>query len=140
MSGDYVLDACVVAKVLFLEQGSDAARALVGAADSIIAPRLVLLEIANVAVKKARRKEITRSQALAVLEDAPDLFDRLIETQDLLEAATNLALTSMTSTYDAIYAALAMREGLTLVTADKRFAASLRGVTGAPQILVLDGD
>jgi predicted nucleic acid-binding protein len=140
MSGDYVLDACVAAKVLFLEQSSDAARALVGAADSIIAPRLVLLEIANVAVKKARRKEITRSQALAVLEDAPDLFDRLIETQDLLEAATNLALTSMTSTYDAIYAALAMREGLTLVTADKRFAASLRGVIGAPQILVLDGD
>jgi predicted nucleic acid-binding protein len=46
----------------------------------------------------------------------------------------------MTSTYDAIYAALAMREGLTLVTADKRFAASLRGVIGAPQILVLDGD
>jgi predicted nucleic acid-binding protein len=140
MSGDYVLDACVAAKVLFLEQGSDAARALVGAADSIIAPRLVLLEIANVAVKKARRKEITRNQALAVLEDAPDLFDRLIKTQDLLEAATNLALTSMTSTYDAIYAALAMREGLTLVTADKRFAASLRGVIGAPQILVLDGE
>jgi predicted nucleic acid-binding protein len=140
MSGDYVLDACVAAKVLFLEQGSDAARALVGGADSIIAPRLVLLEIANVAVKKARRKEITRSQALAVLEDAPDLFDRLIATQDLLEAATNLALTSMTSTYDAIYAALAMREGLTLVTADKRFAASLRGVIGAPQILVLEGE
>jgi predicted nucleic acid-binding protein len=140
MSGDYVLDACVAAKVLFLEQGSDAARALVGGADSIIAPRLVLLEIANVAVKKARRKEITRSQALAVLEDAPDLFDRLIATQDLLEAATNLALTSMTSTYDAIYAALAMREGLTLVTADKRFAASLRGVIVAPQILVLEGE
>jgi predicted nucleic acid-binding protein len=140
MSGDYVLDACVAAKVLFLEQGSDAARALVGDADSIIAPRLVLLEIANVAVKKARRKELTRSQALAVLDDAPDLFDRLIETQDLLEAATNLALTSMTSTYDAIYAALAMRDGLTLVTADKRFAASLRGVIGAPQILVLEGN
>jgi predicted nucleic acid-binding protein len=140
MSGDYVLDACVVAKVLFDEQGSTAARALVIEADSIIAPQLVLLDIANVAIKKFRRKEIGRNQAFSVLGDAPDLFDRLTATEDLLEAAANLALTSMTSTYDAIYAALAMRENLILVTADKRFAASLRGVTGAPQVLVLEGD
>lgn len=139
MSGSYVLDACVAAKILFSEEGSAAARALVAAADTVIAPELVLLEIANVAVKKARRKELTRSQALEALKDMPDLFDHLIPTEDLRSRATDLALRSMTSTYDAIYAALAMRDSLILVTADKRFAASLRGVVGAPEVLVLEG-
>lgn len=139
MSGEYVLDACVAAKILFTEQGSVAARALVAGADAIIAPELVLLEIANVAVKKARRKEIARSEALAALRDMPDLFNCLVPIEELRALATDLALSSMTSTYDAIYAALAIREGLILVTADKRLAASLRGVVGAPKILVLEG-
>jgi predicted nucleic acid-binding protein len=140
MSGNYVLDACVLAKILFAEQSSAAARALISDADTLIAPELILLEVANVAVKKVRRKEITRAQANEALDDMKDLFDRLIATEELREAATNLALNTMTATYDAIYTALAMREGLTLVTADQRLAASLRGVTGAPEVLVLAVD
>jgi predicted nucleic acid-binding protein len=140
MSGNYVLDACVLAKILFTEQGSAAARSLISDADSLIAPELILLEVANVAVKKVRCKEITRAQAEEALGDMKDLFDRLIATEDLRDAATNLALNTMTATYDAIYAALAKREGLILVTADNRLAASLRGVTGAPEVLVLAGD
>jgi predicted nucleic acid-binding protein len=140
MSGNYVLDACVLAKILFTEQGSAAARALIGDADTLIAPELILLEVANVAVKKVRRKVITHAQAEEALGDMKDLFDRLIATEDLRGAATNLALNTMTATYDAIYAALAKREGLILVTADNRLAASLRGVTGGPEVLVLAGD
>jgi predicted nucleic acid-binding protein len=139
MAGDYVVDACVLAKVLFIEQGSQAAYELLYGADSLIAPELVLLEVANVAVKKVRRKEITREQARDAIAQLPDLLTRIIPTSELLEPAIELALTTMAATYDAIYAALAQHEGLVLVTADKRFAASLRGVSGAPEVLVLDG-
>jgi predicted nucleic acid-binding protein len=138
MAGDYVVDACVLAKVLFAEEGSHVAYDLLYGADSLIAPELVLLEVANVAVKKVRRKEITREQAREAIAQLPDLLARIIPTSQLLEPAVELALTSMAATYDAIYAALAQREGVVLVTADKRFAASLRGVIGAPQVLVLE--
>ena len=44
MAGSYVLDACVASKVLFEEDGTPAARALVMAADRLIAPDLVVLD------------------------------------------------------------------------------------------------
>jgi predicted nucleic acid-binding protein len=137
MSGNYVLDACVASKILFSEVGSQAAAKLLSEADYVIAPELILLEITNVAVKKARRKEIGPAQAREALSDLAGLFDRLIPTEELRSDALNIALSTMTSTYDAIYAALAVREDLTLVTADQRFAASLRGTVGAPKILLL---
>jgi predicted nucleic acid-binding protein len=139
MSGRFVLDACVAAKILFAEQGSQAAATLVLGADYVVAPELIMLEVTNVAVKKVRRKEVTAASAGEAVGDLEGLFDQLVPTQDLRLAAMDIALRTMTSTYDAIYAALAVREGLTLVTADRRFEASLRGTFGAPDFIVLDG-
>jgi predicted nucleic acid-binding protein len=139
MSGRFVLDACVAGKILFAEQGSQSAAALLADAEYVVAPDLILLDVTNVAVKKARRKEITTAQAREAVNDLEGLFDQLIPTEDLRSDAMEIALRTMTSTYDAIYAALAVREGLTLVTADKRFEASLRGTLGAPEFIVLDG-
>jgi predicted nucleic acid-binding protein len=138
MSGRFVLDACVAAKILFAEQGSQAAATLLANADYVVAPELILLEVTSVAIKKVRRKEMTSASAREAVGDLEGLFDQLIPTKDFRSKAMEFALGTMTSTYDAIYAALAVRESLTLVTANKRFGASLRGTRGAPDFIVLE--
>jgi predicted nucleic acid-binding protein len=139
MSGRFVLDACVAAKILFAEEGSRAAAALLANADYVVAPELILLEVTNVAVRKVRRKEITAAQAREAVVDLEGLFDELVPTEDLRLPAMGIAMRTMTSTYDAVYAALAVRDGLKLVTVDRRCEASLRGTTSAPEFIVLEG-
>jgi predicted nucleic acid-binding protein len=138
MAGDYVVDACVAAKILFAEKGSDAALTLMRDADRLIAPELILLEVANVAVKKMRRREISLAQAREAVADLPDLFDRIIPLEGLLSDALELALTTHAAIYDALYAALAQREGFVLVTADKKFAAAIEANPHPHTILVLE--
>lgn len=137
----YVLDASVAAKVLFDEAGSDMARALVAEADYVTAPDFAQLEIANICVKRARIRAITRDEALTAARDGARLYDAFEPIGALVDTAAAFALSGMTATYDAAYAALAARRGLTLVTADARFAASLANLAGAPSlILVAPGD
>jgi predicted nucleic acid-binding protein len=134
MGGRYVLDASVAAKVFLSEAGSDAARQLVRGADQLIAPDLVLLELASVTVKKTRRQELAPALAREIVADAPDLFDRLAPTRDLIAPAQELALRAMVAVQDAVYAVLAVREGLTLATADARLAGALAGMKDAPAV------
>ena len=133
----YVLDASVAAKVLFDEPGSDVARALVADADFVTAPDFAQLEIANICVKRARTRAITKDQALEASRDGASLYDTFEPIGALVEDAAAFALSGMSATYDAAYAALAARRGLTLITADARFAASLAGVAGAPSLILV---
>ncbi len=127
----------MAAKVLFDEAGTPAARALVLAADRLIAPDLVVLEVANVALKKVRQRLLPAHVAREVIDDVAGLYDLLVPSVELQALAMDLALRTMVSSYDAIYAALALREGMTLVTGDKRFAASLAGCKDVPEVLVI---
>ena len=137
MAGSYVLDACVAAKVLFEEDGTPAARALVMAADRLIAPDLVVLEVANVALKKVRQRLLAPESAREVIDDVMGLYDRLVPSVELHALAMDVALRTMVSSYDAIYVALALRQSMTLVTADKRFAASLAGCKDVPEVMLI---
>ena len=127
----------MAAKVLFDEAGTPAARALVLAADRLIAPELGVLEVANVALKKVRQRLLPAHVAREVIDDVAGLYDLLVPSVELQALAMDLALRTMVSSYDAIYAALALREGMTLVTGDKRFAASLAGCKDVPEVLVI---
>ncbi len=117
-----VLDASVAVKCFLEEAGSaDARRAVADRADWI-APDLVFLEVASVALKAIRRGYIEPAQGAAMVAGADDLFAETVPAADLYADAFRLASTHGLSAYDAAYLALAERRGLQVLTADMRLA------------------
>jgi predicted nucleic acid-binding protein len=95
-----------------------------------IAPDWLLIEVANVLDRRRRDREITQADcrtAVGFLRHAIELRP----SAGLVGAAQDLAAERSLTVYDAIYLALALDEGLRLVTADRRLASadSRRGVT-----------
>lgn len=131
----YVIDASVGVKWLFPEAGSEQALALLGLADTesatLLAPDVFAAEVTNVIWKRARlQREITDEEARARLEHLRRTLPQLLRTADLVEQALELALTFRVAVYDCLYVALALRDGSTLVTADRRLVRALGPVTG----------
>jgi predicted nucleic acid-binding protein len=118
MPDELVLDASVAAKLFIAEAGSDAAAALVATAARFIAPDLVLVELANVAVKRLRSREITREVAERIIASSRSIFRELEPAANLTTRAFELASGYGISVYDAMYVALAEQRGCDLVTAD----------------------
>lgn len=121
-----VVDASVLAAIALDERLGSIAQDVV-AGEAVIAPDLVLAELANVVWKNVRRKRLPRREAPDVLESALDLIDRLHTLASLQDAAFGLALLRDHPAYDCYYVALAQREGAPLVTADARLARVFAG-------------
>jgi predicted nucleic acid-binding protein len=137
MKGDMVFDACAIAKLLFVENGSAQAHALAKQAERILTSELAFAEVANVALKKLRRGEVSKEVIASVIIDCKALIDEHTPVVDLAEMAFALSLTAMVSIYDASYASLAMKNQAPLVTSDAALSRALAGVAGAPRIILL---
>jgi predicted nucleic acid-binding protein len=120
-----VLDASVVAKCFLLEADSALARTAVATGMPWIAPDLLLLEVASVALKSHRRGLIDRALAERMVADAPRLLHEIVPTRGLADAALRMALATGVSAYDAAYLALAELRTISLVTADTRLVARI---------------
>jgi predicted nucleic acid-binding protein len=120
-----VLDASVAVKVFITEEGSEEAVAYVLSGARFIAPELVLVEVANVALKRFRRGELPRSVAERVVAASRTLFDELVPTSALVLRGFALAADHGLSAYDAMYVALADARHSRLVTADGRLIARI---------------
>jgi predicted nucleic acid-binding protein len=118
-----VLDASVIVKCFLLEDDSDAARAMVASGSPWIAPDLLLLEVASVALKALRRGLIERPLAEAMVSDAPKLLHAITPVREIADAALRIAIDTGVSAYDAAYLALAELRATSLVTADARLVA-----------------
>ena len=120
-----VVDASALAALVFHEPDADAvARRLERA--SIAAPTLLKFELANVALKKARR--FGPAEAATVLQDLGDGLDlgRRIAFHDVDHVDVVLiARAAGISTYDASYVWLAGWLGAELVTLDRRLEAAV---------------
>lgn len=116
-----VIDASAVAAVRFGEPGADAAAAQVSAA-RLVAPTLLMFEVANVCLKKLRRMPEQRAALLAAWGRLPRLDISLMEVDH--PAALLLAETLRLSAYDACYLWLARHLGSRLVTLDARLRAA----------------
>jgi predicted nucleic acid-binding protein len=119
-----IVDANVAAKWVLPESGSDRAAALRGASDRLIAPALAVAEIGNAIWKRARADEILLSDALDALATAVATYSELVPIEDLGQRAFTLSVELDHPIYDCFYLALAERERLPLVTADKRLLAA----------------
>jgi predicted nucleic acid-binding protein len=69
--------------------------------------------------KRLMRGQLSTEQAIALYEDVTTLPVSLSPGAPLIDDAYRIATTFGTSVYDALYAALAIREGCQLVTADR---------------------
>jgi predicted nucleic acid-binding protein len=119
-----VVDANVAIKWVVDEPDSGLARSLATA--TLEAPDLLPIECASVLWKKAAIGDLTRREAAERLEFLLHAPVTLTASRELLDAALELALEWRHPVYDCLYAALAIRRNLPLVTADKRLAAAAR--------------
>jgi predicted nucleic acid-binding protein len=116
----WVVDASVAVKWVIPEVLSDLADRVRDGAEDVLAPDLLLVEVANALWRKTTAREISAREA----DGAFDLVRRsgidLRPAGPLLPRAMDLARRLGHPVYDCVYLALAEREEATLVTADQR--------------------
>ncbi|HEY5301021.1 MAG TPA: type II toxin-antitoxin system VapC family toxin [Acetobacteraceae bacterium] len=114
-----VVDASALAALLFAEPEADAVAGQLG--DSrLVAPGLLVFELANVCLLKARRHPEQQDGLMAALR----LRDRLGVEEIAVDhdAVVELAIATGLTAYDASYLWLAHQLGAELITLDRQLA------------------
>ena len=121
----WVVDASVAVKWVIPETLSDEADRIRDGDDDVLAPDLLLVEVANALWRKTAAREISPREADAAF----DLVRRggidLRPTAPLLPRAMEMARRLGHPVYDCVYLALAEREHAAFVTADQRLLGRL---------------
>lgn len=115
-----IVDASVASKWVLPEDGAERASRLRERDDDIIAPALIVSEIANAIWKRIVWGELETDDAVVALGSAVNIVARLIPLEELAKNALATAAELKHPIYDCFYVALAEREGAPLVTADNR--------------------
>lgn len=124
-----VVDATVMAAIYVEEPLSAPARRELlrcrEAGDDLHAPDLLLIECANALWKRVGRGELDPSSAMKAITDLSTVEDleRYPLDEQLVPPALSLAMAHRLTAYDAVYVALAVRLGGTVLTGDRRFVA-----------------
>ena len=132
MTGDIaVIDASALVKLVIPEEHSGIMRRIVSAYGRgemrLLAPDFILTECANVLWRHARRGNSAAADAMAALDVLRGHEIALTPQGELVDAALGFAVTYGSSVYDALYCALAQREGAVLITADGRLVNQVAG-------------
>ena len=114
-----VVDANVAMKWFVQEPLSEEARILLRGDNILTAPDVLPMEFGNVMAKKLRRGEVEAAEAGKAIERVRALV-WLLPSSELFTRAWDLVVQYNRSFYDALYLALAVREGCRLVTADEK--------------------
>jgi predicted nucleic acid-binding protein len=140
MSDEVVLDASVVADWLIPGPRSPATIRFMQLGARRVAPALIFVEFASVAVKVVRRGLVPSATARGAVERLPQLIDEVAPLGDLAGAAYDLATRHGFSTYDAVYLSLARRRDLVLVTADAKLARRAVDIGMADHVRLLSSE
>ncbi len=127
-----VFDASVLVKLVISETGAPAAAQAFRALDCVL-PDHAYLECANALWKKHRYERHSSGEVSLALDTLESIEARVIGLPDLVDDAFRLGLTLGHPIHDCVYLALAIREGLPLVTADAR----LRSVAAEADVNVV---
>jgi predicted nucleic acid-binding protein len=125
----YVADASVAVKWYVPEIHSDEALRLLEPGNELHVPDLMQAEVGNILWKKARRGELTPSEARRMAGAILVAPLRVHATSSLLDGALDIALRTDRTVYDALYVALAVALDVGLVTADRRLFQALERST-----------
>ncbi|MBG0795922.1 type II toxin-antitoxin system VapC family toxin [Methylocystis sp. H62] len=116
-----VVDASVAVKWYVAEAWRTEARNVLASAAELIAPDIILTEVANALRRKVTEGTVTKEQALNALDDLPASFSRIVHAEQTLRAAFDLALSLSHPFPDCVYLACAIMNGANLVTDDRKF-------------------
>ena len=116
----WVVDASIAVKWVIPEALSDNADGLRAGDDEMLAPDLLLVEVANALWKKTASREISRAEADGALGLVSESGIDLRPTAPLLPRAMQVARRLSHPVYDCVYLALAEAEHASFVTADRR--------------------
>lgn len=124
MPAEWVVDASLIAAVLFEETHSGIARSFltqgIESAATIIAPDLLVVELASIAAKKVWLDAASVADGAAAIDATLRLVERPVPAGDLAQRAFTLASAHRFSAYDATYLALAETRGCRMATLDSR--------------------
>lgn len=116
-----VVYASVAVKWYVAEAWRTEARNALASAAELIAPDIILTEVANALRRKVTEGTVTKEQALNALDDLPASFSRIVHAEQTLRAAFDLALSLSHPFPDCVYLACAIMNGANLVTDDRKF-------------------
>jgi predicted nucleic acid-binding protein len=122
MRDEAVLDSSVIAAIFFLEEASPRALARADECDPVTLD-LAVPEVGNVAWKRVLFSGEDKGAALDALRDCREFIREtctLLESADLLEEAFEIAVQDNISFYDSLFLAAAEKEGMPLLTLDKK--------------------
>jgi predicted nucleic acid-binding protein len=122
-----VVDASVAVKWFIHEPGRPAARRLLDPKSRLIAPDLIVAEVANAMWRRVVAGEGDARQPPLTAASLPRFFARLLPLAPLAARAVQIAAELRHPVYDCFYLALAESEEATLVTADRRLVDRLAG-------------
>ena len=125
-----VLDACVALKWGLHEENTEEALALLDLwqdrLEKVVAPPIFRSEVTNVLHRRVRQGQIDVAEAREMLDSLIALV-AIVEPPGLYVRALTLGKElDLSSTYDAVYLALAESEGCQMWTADYRFLGSVK--------------
>jgi predicted nucleic acid-binding protein len=115
-----VLDASAVVRLICSDPMAEAWLVPLQEASLVLAPELMLTEVANALWKLHRAGALPSLDPQTLLADGRDLVDRLEPDHHLQAEALAMACHLDHPVYDCLYLALARREAAELITADKR--------------------
>jgi predicted nucleic acid-binding protein len=127
-----VVDAALVAKWVFPEVNSAAARRLydgwVDGRLDLVAPDLLVPELGGLCHQKRRRREVEDEAAVRAHRLLLQTLPRLVPSRQLADGALVLALRHDRPIAETVHLALALREGCPYVTSDERVLRELAPV------------
>lgn len=132
-----VVDASVAIKWFIPEPDRGKAESLLSGECHLLAPDLVWIEVASVAWKLTRRGALSPSEAQRIISDATAFPVEIARSLDLLPEALRIASKTDRTVYDSLYVALAVRERITLITADERLVNALRATDLSDRVELL---
>lgn len=129
-----VVDASVAVRWIFELPGSDLAERFFQAKEPLIAPDLVIAEIANAAWKLVRFERFDAGLARRGLDDAARLISEIVPCATLKDRAFAIALDLRHPVYDCFYLALCEVRACCLASFDARL---IRRCAGTPYAALL---
>lgn len=135
-----VVDASVALRWFVDSPGTEAALAVLGEQEPVVAPDLVVAEVSHVAWKLARSGEISQRHGARIAEGVASCFSGLFAASRLSSRAYALARVLDHPLYDCLYLALAELEATYVLTTDRRLADKVAGTAteGLVRTLSLD--
>ena len=124
-----VIDTSVLVQFVLPEEHSDTVHRLIvlhqSSALRLIAPNYVLVESANVLWKHVSRNDLSIQDATSRLQLLRQTGVALVSNSELLHDALRFAISTGITVYDALFAVLAQREEIPLITSDRPLAGRL---------------